>query len=39
VQADGRIAGATLLTIDGRNARTVQHMNKFGQAYRAPKDY
>lgn len=39
VQADGRIAGATLLTIDGRNARNVQHMNKFGQAYRAPKDY
>jgi len=39
VKADGRIAGATLLTIDGRNARAVQHKNKFGQAYKAPKDY
>ena len=39
VKADGKIAGATLLTIDGRNARDAQHKNKFGQAYRAPKDY
>ena len=39
VAADGKIAGATLLTIDGRNARAVQHTNKFGQAYKAPKDY
>ena len=39
VKADGKITGATLLTIDGRNARTVQHKNKFGQAYKAPKDY
>lgn len=39
VAADGKIAGATLLTIDGRNARAVQHKNKFGQAYREPKDY
>jgi plastocyanin len=39
VKPDGTIAGATLLTIDGRNARTVQHTNKFGQAYKAPKDY
>jgi plastocyanin len=39
VKADGKIAGATLLTIDGRNARGAQHTNKFGQAYRAPKDY
>jgi plastocyanin len=39
VKADGKIAGATLLTIDGRNARDAQHKNKFGQPYRAPKDY
>lgn len=39
VKADGTVAGATLLTIDGRNARTVQHKNKFGQTYKAPKDY
>jgi plastocyanin len=39
VQADGKVAGATLLTIDGRNARAAQHKNKFGQAYKAPKDY
>jgi plastocyanin len=39
VKSDGKIAGATLLTIDGRNARAVQHKNKFGQAYKAPKDY
>jgi plastocyanin len=39
VKADGKVAGATLLTIDGRNARDAQHKNKFGQAYRAPKDY
>lgn len=36
---NGKITGATLLTIDGRNARAVQHKNKFGQAYKAPKDY
>jgi plastocyanin len=39
VQAGGRIAGATLLTIDGRNTRALEHKNKFGQAYKAPKDY
>lgn len=39
VKDDGRVAGATLLTIDGRNFRLTQHRNKFGQAYRPPKDY
>lgn len=39
VAANGKVAGATVLTIDGRNARAVQHKNKFGQAYKAPKDY
>lgn len=39
VKADGKVAGATLLTIDGRNFRVVQHTNKNGQAYRAPRDY
>ncbi len=39
VKADGSVAGATLLTIDGRNFRLSQHKNKFGQAYRPPKDY
>ncbi|HEX6086170.1 MAG TPA: hypothetical protein VF266_16675 [Thermoanaerobaculia bacterium] len=39
VKADGSVAGATLLTIDGRNFRVSQHKNKFGQTYRPPKDY
>lgn len=39
VKADGTVAGATLLTIDGRNFRVTQHKNKFGQTYRPPKDY
>ena len=39
VKADGTVAGATLLTIDGRNFRVSQHKNKFGQTYRPPKDY
>ena len=26
-------------SIDGRNFRVVQHTNKNGQAYRAPRDY
>jgi hypothetical protein len=39
VKSDGAVAGATLLTIDGRNFRVVQHTNKNGQAYRAPRDY
>ena len=39
VAAAGKVAGTTLLTIDGRNARAVQHKNKFGQAYKPPKDY
>ncbi|HYH10660.1 MAG TPA: hypothetical protein VEK11_26685 [Thermoanaerobaculia bacterium] len=39
VQANGTIAGATQLTIDGRNYRFVQHANKFGKTYKAPKDY
>ncbi|MDP9193152.1 MAG: methylamine utilization protein [Acidobacteriota bacterium] len=34
-----KATGLPLLTIDGRNARAVQHKNKFGQAYKAPKDY
>jgi hypothetical protein len=39
VKENGTVSGATLLTIDGRNFRAIQHKNKFGQAYRAPKDY
>ena len=39
VRADGAVNGPTLLTIDGRNFRVVQHTNKNGQAYRAPRDY
>ncbi|MDQ3280814.1 MAG: hypothetical protein M3Q69_05310 [Acidobacteriota bacterium] len=39
VKANGSIAGATQLTIDGRNFRATQHTNKFGQTYRPPKDY
>ena len=39
VKADGTVQGATLLTIDGRNFRQIQHTNKFGQTYRPPKDY
>lgn len=39
VGPDGTVKGATLLTIDGRNFRLAPHRNKFGQAYRPPKDY
>lgn len=39
VKADGKIAGLTLLTIDGRNFRFIQHTNKHGKTYRAPRDY
>lgn len=39
VKGDGTIAGATQLTIDGRNFRAVQHTNKYGKAYKAPRDY
>ncbi|HEY0141299.1 MAG TPA: hypothetical protein VGF48_10410 [Thermoanaerobaculia bacterium] len=39
VGADGKVQGATQLTIDSRNFRAVQHKNKFGQTYKAPKDY
>ena len=39
VTSNGKVAGPTLLTIDGRNFRAVQHTNKNGQAYRAPRDY
>ena len=39
VKNDGSVAGATLLTIDGRNFRFGQHTNKFGKTYRAPKEY
>jgi plastocyanin len=39
VRSDGVVSGPTLLTIDGRNFRVVQHTNKNGQAYRAPRDY
>ncbi|HYI09619.1 MAG TPA: hypothetical protein VEK57_11200 [Thermoanaerobaculia bacterium] len=39
VQGDGKVAGVTLLTIDGRNFRAVQHKNKTGQAYKPPRDY
>ena len=39
VKPDGTVAGATLLTIDGRNFRLTQHKNKHGQTYRPPKDY
>jgi plastocyanin len=39
VKADGTVSGTRLLTIDGRNVRTMQHKNKFGQTYRPPRDY
>lgn len=39
VLADGKVSGNTLLTIDGRNLRATQHTNKFGKAYKEPKDY
>lgn len=39
VKSDGTITGPTLLTIDGRNFRFIEHTNKFGQAYRTPKEY
>jgi plastocyanin len=39
VKSDGSVAGVTQLTIDGRSFRFVQHKNKFGQTYKAPKEY
>jgi plastocyanin len=39
VQANGTVAGTTQLTLDGRNYRFIQHANKFGKTYKAPKDY
>ena len=39
VKTDGTVSGATLLNIDGRNFRLVQHKNKFGKTYQPPKDY
>ncbi len=39
VKSDGKIAGATQLTIDGRAFRLAQHKNKIGQTYKPPKDY
>jgi plastocyanin len=39
IKADGSVAGSTLLNIDGRNFRFVQHKNKFGKTYQPPKDY
>lgn len=39
VRGDGTVAGNTLLNIDGRNVRQTQHTNKYGKAYRPPKDY
>lgn len=39
VRTNGTVTGATSLTIDGRGFRNVQHNNKFGKPYRAPRDY
>lgn len=39
VGSDGKVSGSTFLTIDGRTFRATQHQNKFGQPYRAPRDY
>ncbi|MBV8517027.1 MAG: hypothetical protein JO197_06425 [Acidobacteria bacterium] len=40
VGADGKVQGATLLTIDGRNFRLANdHTNKYGQPYRATREY
>ena len=39
VKDHGQVAGVTQLMIDGRNFRLVQHTNKFGQKYKAPKEY
>jgi len=36
---DGKVAGPTLLTIDGRNSRAQAHTNKFGKAYKPPREY
>lgn len=39
VKTAGGVTAAALLTIDGRSFRMSQHKNKFGQTYRAPKEY
>ena len=33
------VTGSVALTIDGRGFRAIQHTNKHGKAYRAPRDY
>jgi plastocyanin len=41
VAADGRVTGTTALTLDSRNYRAAQHMNKEGKTYPkgTPRDY
>jgi plastocyanin len=39
VKSDGSVGGATMLTIDGRNFRFSQHLNKSGQPYPKLREY
>src|SRR5262245_60092863 len=39
VSAAGAVSGALALTLDSRNYRITQHMDKNGKPYQAPKEY
>ena len=39
VSAAGTVSGALALTLDSRNYRITQHMDKTGKPYQAPKEY
>lgn len=39
VRANGTVAGATALVLDGRNSRLQQHSNKHGRPYRPAREY
>jgi len=39
VTSSGTVAGSLALTLDSRNYRITQHMDKNGKPYQAPKEY
>jgi plastocyanin len=39
VSASGTVSGSLALTLDSRNYRITQHMDKNGKPYQAPKEY
>ena len=39
VTANGSVRGETSVTLDSRNYRLTQHLNKLGKPYKPPRDY